>query len=294
MDKFPPLDCWFDITCVTINPDIVRYDLILKSGISPAEYQALIDELCMVIARLRLGNDYPQWLTYWKNSTPIPPELKLRYQNTFWKGFVSTRATKRGAAPVYDPTALQGHIGELFLYIIQTQLNRLRISSCPEKPKPYSKSEGIDSLEIAGDMGDPASLHYTVWECKATTDVAYLSNYESKIYSQHLYETPKSFADTVDNLDHRLKDHPVLGPFIDGMIDDFYMNPPTLKKRFGGCVLLSPNNALHQNAFSGFRDKFIGILADPPECRQARLCYVGDLEDVVEKVRIGIWTKLHP
>lgn len=54
MDKFPPLDCWFDITSVTINPDIVRYDLVLKSGISPAEYQALIDELCMVIARLRL------------------------------------------------------------------------------------------------------------------------------------------------------------------------------------------------------------------------------------------------
>jgi hypothetical protein len=294
MHGFPPLDCWFDITRVTINPNLDRFDLVLKSDISQTDYENLIDQLCLVIARLRLGKDYPQWLAYWNNIIPIPPDLKRRYQNVFWKGFVSTTATKRGGVPVFDSTALQGYIGELFLYIIQTQLNRLRISSCPEKPKPYSKSEGIDSLEITGDVDDPASLHYTVWECKATTDATYLSNYESKIYSQHLYETPKSFADMVDSLDHRLKDHPILGPFIDGMIDDFYQNPPTLKKRFGGCVLLSPNSIIHLNAFSGFRDKFIGILADAPECRQARLCYVSDLDDVVEKVRIGIWKKLHP
>lgn len=293
MDKFPPLDRWFDITCVTTNPDIIRYDLVLKSGISSAEYQSLIDELCLVIARLRLGNDYRHWLTYWKNSTPIPPELKQRFRDAFWKGFVSTRATRRGS-PVYDPTALQGHLGELFLYLIQTQLNRLKILACPEKPKAYSKSEGIDSLEISGDLNVPDSLYYTVWECKATTDAAYLSTYESKIYSQHMYETPKSFAETVDNLDHRLSGHPVLGPFIEGIVDDFYQKPPTPKKRFGGCVLLSPNSAPHAKAFLGFKKKFSGILADTAECRQARLCYVSNLDDMVEKVRSGIWTKLHP
>ena len=293
MDKFSPLDRWFDITCVTTNLNIVRYDLVLKNGISPSEYQCLIDELCLVIARLRLGKDYPLWLVYWKNSDPIPSELKLRFQDVFWKGFVSTRASRK-AALVFDKTALQGYIGELILYIIQSQLNKTRISSCPEKPKPYSKTEGIDSLEIAGSLDDPPSLHYIVWECKATTDAAYLSNNESKIYSQHLYETQKSFAETVDDLDHRFKSHPVLGPFIDGMVDDFYQNPPTIKKRFGGCVVLSPNTTTHPNAFSGFRDKFLDKLADFPECRQARLCYVSDLDDIVEKVRSGIWTKLLP
>lgn len=293
MDKFPPLDRWFDITWVTTNPNIVRYDLVLKNDISPVEYQCLIDELCLVVARLRLGKDYPLWLDYWKNTNPIPPELRLRFRDVFWKGFVSTRASGKGA-PVFDQIALQGYIGELFLYLIQTQLNKTRISSCPEKPKPYSKTEGIDSLEISGCLDDPPSLHYIVWECKATTDAAYLSNNESKIYCQHLYETQKSFAETVDSLNHRFKDHPVLEPFIGGMIDDFYQSPPTEKKRFGGCVVLSPNTTIHPNAFSGFRNKFLGKLADVPECRQARLCYVSDLNDIVEKVRSGIWTKLLP
>ena len=295
MDRFPPLERWFDIRINVPNSHRhTRYDLCIKSNLTAQDLDELSDELALVIARLRLStNWYKQWCKYWKNTITIPSEWKKKFRDQFWRSFVSSAATKKMGGIQFDEFALQGYIGELMLYLVQFQLYDQRIDAAPRKPKTYSKNSGIDCLELCGNRSDYMSLHYIAWECKGTTDNT-PGNYPSKIYSGHLAETPKSFKEMSDLLSDIYHDDDVLGSFIDEMIDDFYSSPPSPRKRFGGCVTYSARRLAPPGAFSKFASKFRGILAEDERCRQVRFCSIGDLTEVVQQVRDKIWTKLLP
>lgn len=295
MEKFPNLDRWFEI--VTNKPTrhgYVRHDLRLKPGLSDKEYENLINELCLLIARLRLTlKEYQEWVAHIQLDAPISEKFKTRFKNNFWRSFVSSEATKDENNPQFDTTALQGYLGELFLYLIELQLCTDRIGTSPSKPKRYSKDSGIDCLAIGGERNNKNSLYYVIWECKATTQKE-PESFPSKIYSHHLYETPKSLNEFVDHFTDLYKDDPILSEFVAEIADDFYADEPTTKKRLGGCVVLSNSEFAGDNAFAGFKSKFNTLLAPDSFCRQVRFCSVNNLDDIVNKVRDGIWNKLLP
>ncbi len=295
MDKFPQLNRWFEIVKnKPTNHGYVRHDLRLKPGLSKEDYDLLIEELCLLIARLRLTpKEYQEWICYLKSGVLSSEKYKVRFRDNFWRSFVSSEATSNEQAPQFDITALQGYLGEVFLYLIELQLCSDQIGTSPSKPKRYSKDSGIDCLAIGGNRQNHDSLYYIVWECKATTQKE-PESFPSKIYSHHLHETPKSLNEFVDFFSDLYKDDPVLSVFVAEIADDFYANEPTVKKRFGGCVVLSNENFAGDNAFAGFRNKFNTLLAPADLCRQVRLCSVNDLDDIVKRVRDGIWNKLLP
>jgi hypothetical protein len=295
MDQFPSLDRWFDIHVNVPNlHGYTRYDLSVKNDLVAQEWDEFLDELALVIARLRLRrNWYKQWLEYWKNSIPIPPEWKVKFREQFWRGFVSSKATKEMGSIQFDETALQGYVGELILYLVQSQFYDQRIDAVPRKPKQHSKDSGIDCLELCGDQDDYDSLHYIAWECKGTTDDT-PDNFPGKIYRGHLEETCKSFGEMIGLLFDLHSSDDVLKKFIDEMIDDFYSPTPSLRKRFGGCVTYSASCIMHSGAFSRFASRFKGKLAEDAMCRQIRLCAVGDFAKIIKHVRDRIWIKLLP
>lgn len=296
MDKFPPLERWFDIRLNVSNlHKYTRYDLCIKRDLSNDDFDELSNELALLIARLRLRqNEYEQWLRYWGNSNPIPLKWKTRFRDRFWRGFVSDSATgQEGERIQFDEIALQGYLGELILYLIQFQYYEDRIGAVPKKPKEYSKDSGIDCLELCGIVDEPKSLHYIVWECKGLTSKT-LSSYPSKIYNQHLHKTPKSFAEMVDQLADIYEQDDLMGSFVDGMIDDFYSRPPSRKKCFGGSVSYSGQRFARSDAFSVFWVRFENDLAEDAKCRQVRLCAVGDFSRIACQVQDRIWTKLLP
>lgn len=295
MDKFPQLNRWFEIVKnKPTNHGYVRHDLRLKPGLPKEEYELLVEELCLLIARLRLTpKEYQEWICYLKSGVLSSGKLKTIFKNNFWRSFVSSEATIDEQNPQFDTTALQGHLGELFLYLIEFQLSLDQIGTSPSKPKRYSKDSGIDCLAIGGNRQNCDSLYYVIWECKATTQKE-PESFPSKIYSHHLHETPKSLNEFVDYFSDLYKDDSILSDFVAEIADDFYADEPTTKKRFGGCVVLSNSDFPSDNAFAGFRNKFNTLLATADFCRQVRFCSVEDLDDIVKRVRDGIWNKLLP
>jgi len=293
MDQFPPLCRWFSICVNAPNPyGYVRYDLCIKPDLTTREWDELLDELALVIARLRLPPSwYKQWLKYWNNSAPIPPEWREKFRDQFWRSFVSSAATREKGAIQFDHDALCGYIGELILYIVQLQLYEQRIDCVPRRPKTHSKDSGIDCLELGGDRDDYETLHYIAWECKGTTQDT-PDNFPGKIYRGHSEETAKSFKEMIDQLSDLHRDDEVLTQFIDEMIDDFYLRTPSPRKRFGGCVTYSSSRVAHSGACSRFHSRFRGKLAENASCRQVRLCAAGDLGKIVKRVRDRIWKKL--
>jgi hypothetical protein len=205
--------------------------------LSNGDFNEMSDEFALLVARLRLRqNGYEQWLRYWGNSTPIPPKWKRRFRDRFWRSFVSDEATEKASGEIqFDEIALQGYLGELMLYLVQTQYYECRIRAVPKKPKEYSKDSGIDCLELCGIVNAPESLHYIAWESKGLTSDT-LGSYPTKIYSQHLHQTPKSFAEMVEQLAdiYEHEDDDAMASFVDEMIDDFYSRPPSRRKCFGG------------------------------------------------------------
>lgn len=293
MDRFPPLKTWFTIRVNVETPfPYTRYDLCFRPESSLDE---LACQLSLLIARLRLNQiENTVWEECWFKGTPIPEEWLLRFRNRFWRGFISTEATNQaGGRITADKTALQGHIGELFLYIIQHQLHEDRIEAVPRKPKEYSKDSGIDCLEICRENITNGALYYIVWESKGITG-GRLRGYPRKIYNQHQFETPKTFGEAVDQLADLHEDDPVLGVFISDMIDDFYLWPPSIKKCFGGSISYSSSTFPGPRVFGQFYDEFRNDLADAPHCRQVRLCAVGNLKSICEIVWSLIWNKLRP
>lgn len=221
VDKFPALDNWFSIRVDVDNPyNYTRYDLCLKPGV---DLDDIANQIASLIARLRLSkSELEVWEKSWTNCSPIPDDWKCRIQHRFWRGFVSNKATEDAGGKIKpDEMALQGHIGELILYIIQYQMQNNRIDAVPRRPKDYSKDSGIDCLELCGERENPRSLHYIVWESKGITGDT-LGGYTRKIYNQHKFETPKVFAEAVDQLSDLHGADPVLSEFIGEMIDDFY------------------------------------------------------------------------
>jgi len=301
MNHFPPLDRWFEIRTDCPNPHhYTRYDLRVRPGLTPADIDDLASEIALLIARLRLNpREYDIWLHCWNNLAPVPTELLERFRDRFWRGFISTAATKRaGEVPQFDEIALQGHLGELMLYLVQDQLYKERIRAVPRRPKEYSKDSGIDCVELCGSVDVPSSLHYIIWESKGLTANT-LGDYPVKIYNQHLHATPKSFAQMVDLLadsyeqgeDTRSR---LLSAFVAEMIDDFYARPPSERKCFGGCVTFSSEQFAHPNAFSAFQTRFKSDLAPARHCRQVRLCAIGDMSNIAYQVRCKIWSRLLP
>lgn len=298
MNKFPPLHQWFDT--VTDKPNTlgyVRHDFKIKSGLSPKDLDNLTNELCLLIARLRLNRInpllYDQWCDIQNGSKVITDEQKLIFRDVFRDSFISNKTEKDFSQITWDLIALQGYIGEIFLYIIQTQLYKERILASPVIPKQFSKDSGIDCLEIGGDINDADSLHYIIWECKATTNPS-PGNYPAKILSQHLYETQKGLNKALNQLAESCKNDPILSNFISELYEDYYKAPPTTKKRLGGCVTLSRSSFAPENSFCDFKTAFDQKLAEDNICRQVRLCSVGDLNNLVQKVRDVIWNKLLP
>lgn len=295
MEQFPPLNQWFEI--ITNKPTrhgYTRYDLKFKPNLSQTEIESFIDELCLLIARLRLSkNQYAEWCKFSKNTNQMPDNLKTIFKDRFWKSFISNK-TKDKANPIRDPMALQGHIGEIFLYLIQTQLDNTRIQASPSKPKEYSKDSGIDCVEIGGNPADPNSLYYVIWECKAITENT-PGSYPSKIYSQHLYDTPKNINESLSFFSTLYNNDPILSNFIDDIYGDFYKENPTKKKRLGGCITFSNCEFASDDIFEDFKKKFSDKLADDDVCRQVRLCAIKNLrENIIDKVWEGIWNKLLP
>jgi hypothetical protein len=288
MNEFPPLERWFDIKSQSSDRHkYVRYDLCLKSNLTVEELDSFTDELSLVIARLRLGSqEYSEWRNYWDNAELVPHSKRMQFQDAFSTGFVN----KEGGD---NKTGLQGYIGELILYLIQEQQYPQKIDASPRRPKNLPSVGGIDCLEICGDPSNESTLHYIVWECKATTSDD-PGGYPSKIYSQHLNDTAKSFREMISFFEDVHTDDPILSKFVSEMIADFYANPPTTKKRFGGCVTLNANTMVSPNAYAKFYRKFEGKLADDNRCRQVRFCSIGDIEFIAEEVRKKIWSKLRP
>lgn len=273
MDMFPSLERWFDLRLNVPNSyKYTRYDLCIKRDLSNDDLDELSDELALLIARLRLRpNEYEQWLRYWGNSTPIPLKWKRRFRDHFWRSFVSDEATEKAGGKIqFDEIALQGYLGELMLYLVQTQCYDHRIRAVPKKPKGYSKNSGIDSLELCGIVDDPESLHYIAWESKGLTSDT-LGSYPSKIYN-NLHQTRKSFAEMVDQLEDIYDEDDLMGNFVKEMIEDFYRRPPSRRKCFGGCVSYSGQRFARSDAFSTFRIRFKDDLAEDSRCRQVRLC----------------------
>lgn len=297
MDQFPPLDKWFDVHLDVPNThQYTRYDLCIRPDLTKDDIADLANELSLLIARLRLRpNEYQQWLVYWGNTTPVPDDWKRRFRDRFWRSFVSDEATETAGTIQFDNDALQGYIGELMLYLIQTRHYECRLRAVPKKPKEYSKDSGIDCLELCGLVDDPESLHYIVWESKGIDSRA-LESYPHKIYRQHLHQTPKSFAEMADQLAdvYEREEDEIMTDFIDEMIDDFYSRPPSNKKCFGGCVSYSGRRSARSDAFSTFQTQFENELAEDIKCRQVRLCATGGLSTIVRLVQDGIWTKLLP
>jgi hypothetical protein len=299
MDNFPPLEHWFEVRQVdSTELRYERFDFCLREDLEEAEWESLTDGIALLIARLRLRpREYQVWLKYWRDSRPIPTEWRQRFRDRFWKSFVSQSATdEAGGRIVFDEIALQGYLGEVMLYIVQYQLFGDRILDVePLKPKFYSKSDGIDCLEIIGCESDDANhlrpSYFIVWEAKGLTATS-LGNYPSKIYNQHLSATPKSFGEIVDALAHR-HETDALGAFIDTMIDSFYARPPSPDKSFGACVTYSNRRFARSDAFSGFCARFRGHLARERKCRQIRICSLGSLELLADEVREKIWRKLY-
>lgn len=296
MKKFPPLGRWFDVRLNVSNTHgYTRHDLRLKDGLSDADIESLSDELALLIARFRLTEqEYSDWLKYWKNTKPIPSDLKKRFQYGFWRSFVSSKQSDLPNGNVCpDKTALQGHIGEIIMYLIQSQFSDHQIMTVPQKPKEYSKDSGIDCLELCGMVSKPRTLHYVVWESKAITSPL-LGKYPGKIYDQHLYMTPKSFKEMVDQLVDKCEDDPDLSRFVSKMVKDFFSARPTRKKCFGGCVSYSGQKFAPASAFSGFSIRFKSDLASDPRCKQVRLCAVGKLSGITDEVWNKVWNKLRP
>jgi hypothetical protein len=269
--------------------------LCIKGDLSDNELDELSNALALLIGRLRLRpTEYEQWLQYWRNSKPIPLEWKKRFRDRFWRSFVSDEATDEvGGEVQFDEIALQGYLGEVILYLIQTKYYAHRIGVVPKKPKGYSKDSGIDCLELCGIVAEPSSFHYIVWESKGLS-LGTLGSYPNKIYNQHLYQTPKSFAEMVDQLADIYGSDDVIADFVDEMIDDFYSRPPSRRKCFGGCVSYSGRGYARSDAFSTFWMRFKDDLAEDPRCCQVRLCAVGDFRGIACQVRDKIWTKLLP
>jgi hypothetical protein len=298
MENFPPLESWFKVRQIaSAEHRYERFDFCLQDGLKDGEEESLTDEIALLIARLRLRpREYQVWLGCWMDSRPIPREWKARFRHRFWKSFVSQSATDDADGEiVFDEGALQGYLGELMLYIVQDQLFGDKILDVePPKPKFYSKSDGIDCLEIIGcaphDGSELEPSYFIVWEAKGLTTTD-MGNQPSKIYSQHLSATPKSFGEIVDALAHR-HESDAMGTFIDRMIDSFYARPPSPDKSFGACVTYSNRRFARSDAFSGFVHRFRGHLAGEPKCRQVRICSVGNLKRIADEVREKIWRKL--
>jgi hypothetical protein len=293
MNDFPPLSTWFSINVnVTNIHRYTRYDLGLLPG---ADLNSFAQHLACLIARLRLNsNELVEWNKYWNTDLPIPNDWKARFKAKFWRGFVSSTATEEAGGKIQpDDTALQGHIGELLLYIIAHQLHKNQIDVVPRKPKNYSKDSGIDCLEITGEGNLPESMHYVVWESKGLTSDS-IGDYPRKIYNQLLYETPKTFSEAVDQLADLHQGEQVLAEFIDQMIDDFFHKPPTSRKCFGCSVSFSASNLPGPHVFNKFTREFRNELFDDPQCRQIRFCALGDLKKICDEVWRSIWNKLLP
>lgn len=296
MKKFPPLTKWFDVRLNVLNGyGYTRHDLRLKDGLSTLDLENFSDELALLIARFRLTEpEYSEWLKYWKTPKPIPLNLKKRFQFRFWRSFVSSRRSDPTSGKICpDKTALQGHIGEVMMYLIQLQYSNRLILTVPRRPKDYSKDSGIDCLELCGVTTKPRTLRYIVWESKAIMSSS-LGKYPGKIYDQHLYMTPKSFKELVDQLADMCQDEPSLSRFVGKMVDDFFSRRPTTKKCFGGCVSYSGRKFAPPTAFSGFSVRFASELASDPNCRQVRLCALGELSTITDKVWDKVWSKLLP
>ena len=131
MDSFPPLERWFKVRQDVSRQRYryVRYDLSLHSGLNDREIDALAEELALLVARLRLRpKEYSQWLKYCQSADPIPEPWNKRFQDRFWKSFVSQSETDKAEGRVqFDEIALQGYLGELMLYIVQHQYYDQRI-----------------------------------------------------------------------------------------------------------------------------------------------------------------------
>lgn len=295
MNLFPSLDKWFEVQ-VGISEEkhkYTRYDLCIKKDLTLQDIEIFINELALVIARLRLGtSEYKKWNEYWNNQIPIPQPWKQRFREAFWYSFVS-EINDENKTVNFDEFGLQGYIGELILYLIQIQRYDQRIDASPRKPKAHSKDSGIDCLEICGNKNDYGSLHYIVWESKATTSND-PGSYPSKIYNQHLNDAGKSFRNMVDFFEDVYAEDENLNKFVGEIINDFYATVPTLKKRFGGCVTLSTAQPVSPDAFSAFFSKFQGRVANDNQCRQVRFCSIGEISKITEGVRKRIWNKLLP
>ncbi len=294
MDKFPRLDRWFEIRLDVPNPHgYMRHDLCIRGNLTAEDWEALCCELALLVARLRLNStEFQTWVQCCSNSKPIPENWKRRFRYRFWRSFVSDKATAQAQGncqPDYD--ALQGYLGEIILYVIQSQYYPERIAAVPNRPKEYSKKAGIDCLEICGNISDPPTLHYIVWESKGVTSQT-LEGSPEKIYREHLNSTPKSFGEVVAQLADLHADEPILSDFIDSMIDDFFQRRPTSKKCFGACVSYSSGAFPPPAAFAHFRDRFNNQLAGNPRCRQVRTCAAGDFKMIVCRVWELIWTRL--
>jgi hypothetical protein len=293
MEEFPRLSKWLVVYLNRPNDySYVRHDFCIKGDLSEAEIYDLCTELAKLIARFRLSKkEYREWLKYLDNDEPIPEQWKERFRQAFWRGFVSGVGSQHTGQIEFDDDALRGYLGEALLYIIEHQVMKDRIDTVPRQPKPYPKDSGIDSLELCGTRDDPDSLYYIAWEAKGTVS-AILEGLPTKICNQHYYETPRTFRDMVSLLEDLHESDPVLAPFVEDMIDDFYRQPPSERKSFGGCITFSGTRFARSDAFSGFAPRFRGILASPSRCRQVRLCAVGDLNCILRKVREKLWNKL--
>ena len=118
MNNFPPLDTWFTIRVNVETPyPYTRYDLCL---IPEGDLEDFAWYLSLLISRLRLNtNEYAVWEKYWIEGVSIPDEWIPRFQDRFWRGFISNKATEEA----------DGQNSPLFNLRIQNELENQKLAS---------------------------------------------------------------------------------------------------------------------------------------------------------------------
>ncbi|MEA4895642.1 MAG: hypothetical protein VB064_10325 [Oscillospiraceae bacterium] len=299
MKEFPNLSQWFDFIDYCDFNDCTKIELNMKKSLTSAEIENLNINFAKYLCRLRCSEKKDIELMYRAidsgDSSCIPEDIKRRIILCFFYGFISDNkySDTGDYSKSFDDDAIQGYMGECLYYLVREQyLKDEKKIIEPIKPKFYSKSPGIDFVEVRRDSN---GFYMLIGEVKTT--IGTISSRSHEIIEAFSLRADKTFAEIYQSLrgNPNLSEDPELLDFVNQMNDIFYYIGSRIntKKKYSGVVnYCYAGQRIRDTVFSKFRDSLTDKVFDDPDCRRIKLIGIYNIGDNFCKVRDIIWNCL--
>lgn len=301
MDKFPPLTSWFrfldkselyDSTKSIVNwyyehNECSFFTLLWKDG---ADKELFEKEFIKMISRIRwsylievegwteidFAAEFMNYIDTWRCKLTL--EQKKDYINNVMAHWMRNKEWN------FDLESTRGHIWEILYYLIRKQyLKDDHIDINPNVPKRYSKEPWLDFTEI---RKDEDWFYLIIWEVKTTKNSIW--SYPNKILNQLNENHNTTFLEHHSFYKNKL-DTWVIN---DSDLEDFIIKLPNFssisslnfrsnKKRFTGVINYWKNIKHTNTVFWKFKTHTQDTLADEVKCRNVKLIWIANIDDIV-------------